>query len=133
MEENPSEIQQLIGVCPQDDILWGDLTAKEHMDLFAAFKGIQLGSTLTQAVEAVLAKVELLNRSNEFAKAYSGGMKRRLSVALSAVGQVEMILFDEPTTGLDPVSRRNVWDMINFLKKDRIVALTTHNMVISKF
>lgn len=128
IEEDISEVQQTIGVCSQDDYLWDELTAKEHMLLTAIFKGIKWGPELHNAVEKVLDLVQLSNRSSEFCRQYSGGMKRRLSVAMSTVGDVEILFLDEPTTGLDPVSRRRVWEAINIMKKDRVVVLTTHNM-----
>ena len=118
----------MVGVCPQDDILWDSLTAVEHMYLVASFKGLQRGPNLDQAVVAVLEQVKLEDRKNDFASAYSGGMKRRLSVALSTVGDVDILFFDEPTTGLDPISRRRVWDTIQRVKRGRVVILTTHNM-----
>ncbi len=59
---------------------------------------------------------------------YSGGMKRRLSVAISAIGNPRIIFLDEPTTGMDPVSRRDVWALIQDLKKDKTIVLTTHAM-----
>jgi ABC-type multidrug transport system ATPase subunit len=109
-------------------------------------------------VDQILQQVQLLDRSSDFARMYSGGMKRRLSVALSTVGDVQIIVFDgkqmsrprciqllndpvlffslvaaEPTTGLDPLSRRRVWETINSLKKNRVVVLTTHNMEEADF
>lgn len=128
IEEDIAEIQQTIGVCSQDDFLWDELTAKEHMLLTAIFKGIKWGPDLHNAVESVLNLVQLQDRSSEFCRQYSGGMKRRLSVAMSTVGDVEILFLDEPTTGLDPVSRRRVWEAINIMKKNRVVVLTTHNM-----
>lgn len=98
------------------------------MYLVAAFKGMRWGAQLNGAVDAVLAQVQLTERATSFAHTFSGGMKRRLSVALSTVGDVRIIFFDEPTTGLDPLSRRRVWETIHRLKKNRVVVLTTHNM-----
>ncbi len=123
-----SLIQQSIGVCPQHDMLWDELTAREHMQLHAAFKGIEFGDQLDTAVSIVLDKVGLLQRADTYARDFSGGMKRRLAVAMSAVGDVDAIFLDEPTTGLDPLSRRHIWDMINWLKRKKVVVLTTHNM-----
>jgi ABC-type multidrug transport system ATPase subunit len=128
IEEDIAEIQQTIGVCSQDDYLWDELTAKEHMLLTAIFKGIKWGPGLHAAVDNVLELVQLSDRSSEFCRQYSGGMKRRLSVAMSTVGDVEILFLDEPTTGLDPVSRRRVWEAINIMKQNRVVVLTTHNM-----
>ena len=64
---------------------------------------------------------------------FSGGMKRRLSVAIAAIGNPKVIFMDEPTTGMDPVSRRKVWDLILEMKKDRSVLLTTHSMEEADF
>lgn len=88
------DVQQMMGVCPQHDLLWDNLTAREHMHMFAAFKGLRWGQELATAVDAMLSKVELLARADNFAGQYSGGMKRRLSVALSTVGDVEVIILD---------------------------------------
>lgn len=135
-ETDVAEVQQAIGVCPQDDILWDDLTALEHMYLTAAFKGLEIGncsveSALRRSIDSVLGKVQLLDRAGEFSKNYSGGMKRRLSIAMSTVGDVDVLFLDEPSTGLDPVSRRHVWDTITWMKKaGRVVVLTTHNMEV---
>ena len=147
VEEDASEVQQIIGVCAQDDLLWDDLTAREHMLLTAAFKGIAFGNKLLSAVDNVLELVQLRERAEDFCRQFSGGMKRRLSVAMSTVGDVDVLFFDgkillptsfitcylEPTTGLDPVSRRHVWNAINIMKQDRVVVLTTHNMEEADF
>ena len=103
------------------------------MILTAIFKGIKWGPELNRSVENVLNLVQLTDRSNEFCRQYSGGMKRRLSVAMSTVGDVEILFLDEPTTGLDPVSRRRVWEAINIMKKNRVVVLTTHTMEEADF
>jgi len=94
VENDSAEIQQIIGVCAQDDLLWDDLTAREHMLLTAAFKGIEWGPQLLASVDSVLNMVQLKERCNQFARQYSGGMKRRLSVAMSTVGDVEILFLD---------------------------------------
>lgn len=87
-------IQQIIGVCPQDDQLWDDLTAREHMAIHGIFKGLHRGPSLDSAIDAALSRVRLLERANTLAKDFSGGMKRRLSLAMSIVGQVEVLFLD---------------------------------------
>lgn len=94
VEEDASEVQQIIGVCAQDDLLWDDLTAREHMLLTAAFKGIAFGDRLLNAVDNVLELVQLRERAEDFCRQFSGGMKRRLSVAMSTVGDVDVLFFD---------------------------------------
>ena len=85
------DVQQTIGICSQDDLLWDNLTAREHMLLTAAFKGLRWGPELLNAVENVLTRVKLTDRANDFCHQFSGGMKRRLSVAMSTVGDVSSI------------------------------------------
>ena len=72
VQEDVSLIQQSIGVCPQADLLWDDLTAREHIDIHAAFKGIQSGARLNAAVELILTKVGLIDRRDSYAKDFSG-------------------------------------------------------------
>ncbi len=70
----------------------------------------------------------MLDSANLAVGKYSGGMRRRMSVALSTIGEPKIILMDEPTTGMDPVSRRQVWDLIQKMKKNRVIIMTTHAM-----
>lgn len=121
-------LQQVIGVCAQHDHLYKDLTAREHMRLNAKFKGVAVDSRLDAEIDTLLEKVGLLQDADKLARTFSGGMKRRLSVAMSAVGDAKVLFLDEPSTGLDPISKRAVWDCITWLKRDRIVLLTTHSM-----
>lgn len=79
-------------------------------------------------VEEKLRLVGLTSAGNQRVDTFSGGMKRRLSVAMAACGDPRVIFFDEPTTGMDPLSRRRVWKAIEKLKKDRLIVMTTHNM-----
>lgn len=121
------EIRKLIGLVPQFDILWGQLTAMEHMRIFSKVKGVPLEEIEDRSV-ALLEQVGLEDVKNAQVGCYSGGMRRRLSVAISAIGDPKVIFFDEPTTGMDPVSRRAVWELMQALKKDRTIILTTHAM-----
>jgi ABC-type multidrug transport system ATPase subunit len=79
-------------------------------------------------VEERLQDVELLSAANLVSAAYSGGMKRRLSTAIALTGNPQIVFLDEPTTGMDPVSRRQVWNLIERVKRDRVIVLTTHSM-----
>lgn len=119
----------LTGLCPQHDILWEDLTVEEHLLFFSRLKGIPPGSE-KQHVDRSLNSVGLASVRYRYAKNLSGGMKRRLSIALTLVGRSEVVLLDEPTTGLDPASRRRVWSVIAYAKQsgDRALILTTHSM-----
>ncbi|XP_072998676.1 ABC transporter A family member 2-like [Typha latifolia] len=122
-----SNIRRMIGVCPQFDILWDALSAKEHLQLFASIKGLP-PSTIESVAEKSLAEVKLTNAAQVRAGSYSGGMKRRLSVAIALIGDPKMVFLDEPTTGMDPITRRHVWDIIEAAKKGRAIVLTTHSM-----
>eukprot|EP01027_Heterolobosea_sp_BB2_P007024 GEZU01010510.1.p1 GENE.GEZU01010510.1~~GEZU01010510.1.p1 ORF type:complete len:865 (+),score=220.98 GEZU01010510.1:155-2749(+) len=122
------EIRKAIGVCPQHDILWDDLTAREHLQIFAEFKGIPR-KHIKDEIDKRLRDVNLYEVGNKTVGTFSGGMKRRLSVAISCIGDPEVIILDEPTTGMDPHSRRQIWELIHSMKKGkRIILLTTHAM-----
>ena len=120
-------IRQSMGVCPQHDILYEDLTAIEHLELYACLKNIPRSEQKNLIAEK-LADVTLTSVGNKRVSSYSGGMKRRLSVAISSIGNPDIIFLDEPTTGMDPLSRRHVWELIERMKKGRIIVLTTHSM-----
>ncbi|KAH0691725.1 hypothetical protein KY290_019919 [Solanum tuberosum] len=118
-----------MGVCPQHDLLWEILTGREHLLFYGRLKNLK-GADLTQAVEESLKSVNLFHGGVADKKAgkYSGGMKRRLSVAISLIGDPKVVYMDEPSTGLDPSSRSNLWNVIKRAKQDRAIILTTHSM-----
>jgi ABC-type multidrug transport system ATPase subunit len=118
----------LIGICPQFDTgLWDHLTGREHLQLFASIKGLPRKVRSIEA-DLLLEEVKLTEAGNITAGAYSGGMKRRLSVSLALLGDPKVVYLDEPTTGLDPISRRHLWDLIDKAKRGRAIVLTTHSM-----
>merc|ERR1711871_852930 len=121
------EIQKVMGVCPQHDLLWGSLTGQEHLLFYGRLRGLK-GAELDKAVRVGLADVSLTFAAKKAAKAYSGGMKRRLSVACCLIGKPKIVYLDEPSTGLDPASRRKLWDVIRRAPKDCAMILTTHSM-----
>ncbi|WIA37022.1 hypothetical protein OEZ86_014006 [Tetradesmus obliquus] len=122
-------IYSLMGVCPQHDLLWETLTGREHLLFYGRLKGLT-GPALEAAVESSLRAVNLWSGKvgDKQARQYSGGMKRRLSVAISFTGNPLVVYLDEPSTGLDPASRRNLWDVVKANKRDRAIVLTTHSM-----
>lgn len=124
---DPFAVRCLVGICKQDDFLWSDLSAKEHLDIFAGLRGVHPDNH-DGIVHKWLESVDLLIDQHKFSGTFSGGMKRRLSVALSTIGDRPFLIFDEPTTGMDPVSRRIVWQHLDDIKKNRVVLLTTHAM-----
>jgi ABC-type multidrug transport system ATPase subunit len=100
-----------MGVVPQFDILWGELTAAEHMTMFSMIKGVH-PDDINEMTDELLESVGLMHVKHARVMNFSGGMKRRLSVAISSIGNPRIIFMDEPTTGMDPVSRRDVWNLI---------------------
>jgi len=124
---NLTAVQKLIGVCPQHNVLWEELSAAEHLQIFCDIKGVPRIER-DDMIKARLNDVLLWDVKDKAAGKFSGGMKRRLQVAISAVGNPSLIYLDEPTTGLDPMSRREIWNAIQKLKKGRVIMLTTHSM-----
>ncbi|KAI5416772.1 ABC transporter A family member 7 [Lathyrus oleraceus] len=118
-----------MGVCPQHDLLWESLTGREHLLFYGRLKNLK-GSVLNQAVEESLKSLNLFHGgvADKQAGKYSGGMKRRLSVAISLIGDPKVVYMDEPSTGLDPASRKCLWNVIKLAKRDRAIILTTHSM-----
>ena len=108
---NLRSVQRRIGVCPQFNILWPELTIEEHLYFFARLKGIPPEQE-DQAVVSAIKEVGLSKFSEYKANQLSGGMARRLSIAISLVGDPDIIFLDEPSTGLDPKHRRQVWDIL---------------------
>ncbi|RMZ55080.1 hypothetical protein APUTEX25_005706, partial [Auxenochlorella protothecoides] len=117
----------LTGACPQHDLLWSGLTAREHLMFYGRLKNLG-GKALTSAVAEGLASVNLTAVADDLAGSYSGGMKRRLSVAIALMGDPLVVYLDEPSTGLDPASRRLLWNVIKKARRDKAVVLTTHSM-----
>ncbi|KAG8475745.1 hypothetical protein CXB51_032540 [Gossypium anomalum] len=118
-----------MGVCPQHDLLWETLTGREHLLFYGRLKNLK-GSALNQAVEGSLKSVNLFHGgvADKHAGKYSGGMKWRLSVAISLIGDPKVVFMDEPSTGLDPASRNSLWSVVKQAKRDRAIILTTHSM-----
>ncbi|KAL7536544.1 hypothetical protein ACHAXR_007230, partial [Thalassiosira sp. AJA248-18] len=120
-------VSKMIGECKQDDFLWPNLTAREHLELFAGIRGVSK-EEMPKTVQKWLESVDLDKVQHIRAGTFSGGMKRRLSLAISTIGDAPIIVLDEPTTGMDPVSRRFVWNHISEVKTGRVILLTTHAM-----
>ena len=127
IRDNIDSIHMLMGVCPQDNILWDDLTGPEHLEFYGRIKNMK-GKELKDAIFEGLKAVNLHEETRKKSREYSGGMKRRLSVACSLMGNPRIILMDEPSTGLDPASRRQLWELINTQKRKCALLLTTHAM-----
>merc|ERR1711916_266170 len=127
VRENLEAVRRQLGVCPQHDILWGELTPWQHLRLFARLRGLPKEYILGEIINRLKA-VNLYDVRDRPVKTFSGGMKRRLTVAISLIGSPPVVLLDEPTTGLDPKSRTNVWELIQSMKGHCVIILTTHSM-----
>ncbi|KAI3995436.1 hypothetical protein MKX01_006658 [Papaver californicum] len=122
-----TNIRRLTGVCPQFDILWTELSCEEHLHLFGSIKGLPPSLLSTIAKES-LANVKLAGAAGVRAGSCGGGMKCHLSCCWCSYGDPKLVILDEPTTGMDPVTRRHVWDVIEDAKKGQSIILTTHSM-----
>lgn len=124
-----SDVTQTIGVCTQFDILWDDLTIREHLSFYSRIKGVP--ENKINAITSSTAEALDLD-GDEFwlcPTQLSGGNKRRLSLAISILGHPKIVLLDEPTTGLDPETRRYIWNVIKDIRDNGMtVLLTTHSM-----
>ncbi|KAL0490582.1 ABC transporter A family member [Acrasis kona] len=121
-------VQQHIGLCPQHEILWGDLTCEEHLLFYARLKNVPRSQEKSNAADAMREVGLLDEKSSSLSSTLSGGQKKRLAIAMSMVGNPSIILLDEPTTGLDPTSRRQIWEIISKAKVNRCIILTTHSL-----
>jgi len=121
------EVQTHMGVCPQHDLTWSQLTCREHLLFYARLKGVAR-TDLSAAVDAALEDVNLKKFEHRRAGRLSGGMRRRLSVAMALIGSPSVVFMDEPSTGLDPASKRALWDVISRAKGEKSIVLTTHSM-----
>ncbi|CAA2979777.1 ABC transporter A family member 1 [Olea europaea subsp. europaea] len=122
-----NEIRKSLGICPQHDILFPELTVKEHLEIFGNIKGVN-EDYLENVVIEMAEEVGLADKVNTVVKALSGGMRRKLSLGIALIGNSKVIILDEPTSGMDPYSMRLTWQLIKRIKKGRVILLTTHSM-----
>jgi ABC-2 type transport system ATP-binding protein len=129
VEREPDSVRRSIGVIPQALTSDPDLTVEENLSIYAKLYGVSRAQRIKNIAE-VLEAVELTKWRGAQTKTLSGGMRRRLEIARGLVHDPRIFFLDEPTTGLDPVSRMAVWEMLNNLKKRRslTILLTTHYM-----
>lgn len=118
-----------LGIVPQFDVYYPELTVREHLMLYAAMKGVRQSQqnswSRSIAASVGLGSEDLFHRE---ARALSGGMRRRLSIAVALLSSPSCLFLDEPTTGLDPEMKRSIWNIIERMRQERCVILTTHAM-----
>ena len=128
VETDGREVRSRIGVVPQEDNLDPDFTAEYNLIVYARYYGIR-GALAREKTAQLLEEVGLTEKAGEKVPHLSGGMKRRLIVARGLINDPELLVLDEPTTGLDPQARHRVWDQIRkYRRSGRTVLLTTHYM-----
>jgi len=127
-KKDAPQIRAHLGVIPQQDNLDGELTVAENLYIYGRYFGLSR-AYLKPKVEELLDFAQLQEKRNEKVEALSGGMKRRLTIARGLINQPEILMLDEPTTGLDPQARHILWDRLFRLKEDGVtLILTTHYM-----
>jgi len=125
VHEEMDLIRHTMGVCPQHDVLFENLSVKEHIMLFSQLKGYSEEEAAAE-VEELAVQFHLDKRLDHTGSELSGGQKRKLSVAIAICGGSKFVVLDEPTAGLDPLARRELWDLMSSLRQGRTILLTTH-------
>ncbi|XP_039092407.1 retinal-specific phospholipid-transporting ATPase ABCA4 [Hyaena hyaena] len=127
IETSLDAVRQSLGMCPQHNILFHHLTVAEHILFYAQLKGKSREEAQLE-MEAMLEDTGLHHKRNEEAQDLSGGMQRKLSVAIAFVGGAKVVILDEPTSGVDPYSRRSIWDLLLKYRSGRTIIMSTHHM-----
>ncbi|CAM9800357.1 unnamed protein product [Lampetra fluviatilis] len=120
-------IRSSLGTCPQHNVLFNQLTVEEHIWFYARLKGCS-SEDVKEEVERMLEDTGLLMKRAEQAGNLSGGMQRKLSVAMAFVAGSRLVILDEPTAGVDPFARRGIWELLLKYKHGRTIILSTHHM-----
>ncbi|KAL1124646.1 hypothetical protein AAG570_001270 [Ranatra chinensis] len=124
------KIRNSLGMCPQHNVLFEWLTVEEHLQFYGQLRvgGTRTKKFVEEEGEKMLADLHLPHKRKALASDLSGGMQRKLSIALAFIGGSKTVILDEPTSGVDPYSRRSIWELLLKYKEGRTVILTTHYM-----
>uniref|UniRef100_A0A3Q3GMJ2 ATP-binding cassette, sub-family A (ABC1), member 3b n=1 Tax=Labrus bergylta TaxID=56723 RepID=A0A3Q3GMJ2_9LABR len=120
-------IRRSLGLCPQHDVLFDNLTVREHLLFYAQLKGYSK-EKIPDEVDRIIRILKLENKRKARSKTLSGGMRRKLSIGIALIGDSKVVMLDEPTSGMDPSARRATWDLLQGEKRGRTILLTTHFM-----
>ena len=120
---NKDYLYQNIGLCQQEDIFFDYLTVQEHLEYMCRIKGSAINY---EEINDLINRIELAPKKNALCKTLSGGQKRKLCIALALIGGSQIILLDEPTSGMDVMARRALWEFLKNYKTNKIILLTTH-------
>uniref|UniRef100_A0A8C3BZ90 ATP binding cassette subfamily A member 10 n=1 Tax=Cairina moschata TaxID=8855 RepID=A0A8C3BZ90_CAIMO len=121
------EIREMIGICPQFNVQFEVLTVKENLRTFAEIKGIK-SREVEREVQTILELLDISNVQDTQAEKLSGGQKRKLSIGIAMLGSPQVLLLDEPTAGLDPLSRHQVWSLLKEQRAGRVILFSTQFM-----
>lgn len=128
VQRDPMAVRHVIGVAPQELALYDDLSAYENLRFWGEMRGLH-GAELTREIAEKLALMELTDRAKDRVGTFSGGMKRRLNLAVGLLGRPKLLMLDEPTVAIDPQSRRYILDWVKKLREQGVTILyTTHYM-----
>ena len=114
-----------LGLCAQEDIFFEYLTVQEHLQYMCEIKGAQIDN---KEIDTLLTKLSLKSKMNCECETLSGGQKRKLCIALALIGNSKLILLDEPTSGMDIIAKRELWEFLKNYKDNKIIILTTHSL-----
>ncbi|XP_029967302.1 uncharacterized protein abca12 isoform X2 [Salarias fasciatus] len=129
MQANIDKIRKELGVCMQYDVLFDHMTTKEHLLLYGQIKAPHWSPReLREQVRTILEETGMYAHRHKRVGTLSGGMKRKLSISIAFIGGSRLVVLDEPTTGVDPCSRRSIWDIVIQHKKHRTIIMSTHHL-----
>ncbi|XP_048188151.1 ATP-binding cassette sub-family A member 17-like [Perognathus longimembris pacificus] len=121
------QIRKNMGWCPQNDILFENFTVAEQLSFYAQLKGLS-PQKCAEEVKQMLDTLSMKDKWSSRCKFLSGGMRRKLSIGIALIAGSKLLILDEPTSGMDAISRRAIWDLLQQQKSDRTILLTTHFM-----
>uniref|UniRef100_A0A8C5L861 ATP-binding cassette, sub-family A member 3 n=1 Tax=Jaculus jaculus TaxID=51337 RepID=A0A8C5L861_JACJA len=127
ISQDMGQIRKSLGLCPQHDVLFDNMTVAEHLYFYAQLKGLSRRKC-PEEVKHMLHLLSLEDKRDSLCKFLSGGMKRKLSIGIALIAGSKVLILDEPTSGMDATARRAIWDLLQQQKSDRTILLTTHFM-----
>ncbi|XP_050474315.1 phospholipid-transporting ATPase ABCA1-like [Bombus huntii] len=127
--KNLQSIRNDLGLCPQENMVFPDLTVFEQLEFFGLLKGVnKKRKEIKQNINVLLEKFKLHEKRDVLPSTLSGGQKRRLCLGMALIGDASTIILDEPTSGMDPETRRDIWDIILKIREKKTILISTHNM-----
>ncbi|XP_052030926.1 phospholipid-transporting ATPase ABCA3-like [Apodemus sylvaticus] len=127
ISQHMDQIRKSLGLCPQQNLLFDHLTVSEHLYFYCRIKGVPQKVYLAET-NNMLSAFNLMEKRDAFSQSLSGGMKRKLAIIIALIGGSKVVILDEPTSGMDPASRKSTWDILQTCKPNRTILLTTHYM-----